>query len=62
MNRIFMLFKGVKEDERSGWLGAQARSSQDSQFWKEVVRVDEVRNGDIGLLRVLEWGGMEILR
>lgn len=56
--RIFMLFRGLAEDEvRVHWAPA-VNASKD---WRSVVGVDERSLADNSLFRVVEWGGMEVL-
>lgn len=50
-----MLFKGVRGDR---WEEAKERAG--SVEWREVVGVREQAE-DPSVLRVLEWGGMEVL-
>ena len=59
--RVFMLFKGIREDEASGWEEARCRGLIGVD-WKAVVGVDEKvgKLADSSLFRVLEWGGMEV--
>jgi hypothetical protein len=68
-----MLFKGVVEDELPMWEKAQIRANIGSEagpsrrrwavnWWTDVVGVDVERALDGSLYRVLEWGGMEVLR
>ncbi|KAF9059745.1 hypothetical protein BDP27DRAFT_1340761 [Rhodocollybia butyracea] len=63
--RVFMIFKGVPEsDVDSGlWSNATARGVEGVERWRDVVGLD-VKDGlgDESLLRVLEWGGMEVRR
>ncbi|PBK81571.1 hypothetical protein ARMGADRAFT_1048796 [Armillaria gallica] len=58
--RVFMLFKGVCEDDLDEWEGALSRASEDAELWKGIVGVDTERMRDETLFRVLEWGGMEV--
>lgn len=61
--RTFMLFQGVKVDELcSKWASAVDRrvESEATGFWKHVVGVDTDKVKDSTLLRVIEWGGMEV--
>jgi hypothetical protein len=60
--RIFMLFKGVPEHRLVDWSGAQSRAEEDVVWWRHVVGVDLPKAGNANLFRVLEWGGMEVLR
>lgn len=55
-----MLFKGVQEAQE--WTGARARADADVDWWRNVVGVDAARASNSGLYRVLEWGGMEVLK
>lgn len=61
VTRVFMLFQGVPETELSNWKEAEERAKEDVSLWKDVVGVDEIKQRDTGLFRVLEWGGMEVL-
>jgi hypothetical protein len=60
--RIFMLFKGVPHAQLAYWTGAQSRARENVVWWTRVVGVDVAKAADVGLFRVLEWGGMEVLR
>ncbi|KAG8999337.1 hypothetical protein FRB90_012087 [Tulasnella sp. 427] len=60
ITRVFMLFEGVPADQSAHWQEARERSSMGVQFWKGVVGIDEIRQRDASLFRVLEWGGMEV--
>lgn len=62
MTRVFMLFKGVPEDQLANWSAAQTRADADVAWWVGVVGVDVARAQDASLFRVLEWGGMEVVR
>lgn len=56
VTRVFMLFKGVPEASRDDWARVSAFD------WGEVVGVKDVTAVCSGEgLRVLEWGGMEVL-
>lgn len=56
--RIFMLFKGLSEDEvQAQWTPAVSAPKD----WRSVVGVDERSLADDSLFRVVEWGGMEVL-
>lgn len=57
-----MLFKGVEEDQLAAWSGARATAEKDVALWEDVVGVQLARASDTNLFRVLEWGGMEVLR
>ena len=60
--RIFMLFKGLKEDEVQQTWGAAVSAAQGNvNFWRSVVGVDDGSLTDGSLFRVVEWGGMEVL-
>jgi hypothetical protein len=60
--RIFMLFKGLKEDEVQQCWGAAVGAAQgDVNFWRSVVGVDDRSLTDGSLFRVVEWGGVEVL-
>ncbi|KAG8906502.1 hypothetical protein FRC01_007994 [Tulasnella sp. 417] len=58
--RVFMLFEGLPADRLVEWKEAVERSSIDVNMWKEIVGVEEARQGGSNLFRVLEWGGMEV--
>lgn len=62
--RIFMLFRGVKAlDLPSKWTSSIERkveSESTEGFWRSVVGVDTAKMQDSTLLRVIEWGGMEV--
>ncbi|KAJ7182242.1 hypothetical protein C8R43DRAFT_1092987 [Mycena crocata] len=60
VTRVFMVFKGVAEENLGEWYSSL--STEDPKQWKEVVDVDVERALDATLFRVLEWGGMEVLR
>ncbi|KAJ6459121.1 hypothetical protein C8R47DRAFT_994807 [Mycena vitilis] len=60
VTRVFMLFKGISDDAAGEWVGAPSRDD-DAERWRGVVGVDIGRASDAALLRVLEWGGMEVL-
>jgi len=62
VTRVFMLFQGVKVDDLASWSEAEARAAEDVSFWKGVVDIDVVKQNDAELFRVLEWGGMEVIR
>ncbi|ORY88622.1 hypothetical protein BCR35DRAFT_329864 [Leucosporidium creatinivorum] len=55
VTRVFLLFKGVKEEESEGWRKAEEVD------WVKKVGVEQSKFGDEKLFRVLEWGGMEVL-
>ena len=61
VNRIFMVFHGLKEDDywSAEWEGARVKSEGDVSFWRQVVGGDFESAGNAELFRVLEWGGME---
>ena len=56
-----MLFKGVARDQLADWSEAQHQAEKDVVWWRHAVGVDVAKAMDVGLFRVLEWGGMEIL-
>ena len=60
VTRVFMLFRGVKENELIEWTDAIERARQDVEFWRDVVGVKLEAALDDSLFRVLEWGGMEV--
>lgn len=59
VTRVFMLFLGVGEEEELGdeWMSGE----REEVDWRKVVGVDEGAT-DPAKFRVLEWGGMEVLR
>jgi hypothetical protein len=62
VTRVFMLFKGVREEQLASWSGAQIRAEIDVVRWADIVGVELARISDTNLFRVLEWGGMEVLK
>ncbi|KAJ7113529.1 hypothetical protein C8R44DRAFT_833048 [Mycena epipterygia] len=60
VTRVFMIFTGVVDEDRSKWRSADLRAQGNVDWWKGVVGIDERRINDKQLFRVLEWGGMEI--
>jgi len=62
VTRVFMLFKGVREDQLTNWSCAQTKANKDVAWWADVVGVELAQANDTNLFRVLEWGGMEVLR
>lgn len=60
ITRVFMIFKGVAEEELQSWTSASCRASEDVAHWRKIVGIDLERSLDVNLFRVLEWGGMEI--
>ncbi|KAJ7662696.1 hypothetical protein DFH06DRAFT_1088290 [Mycena polygramma] len=60
VTRVFMLFKGIGDNAVGEWEEAQS-GDNDAERWRGVVGVDVGRAADVSLLRVLEWGGMEVL-
>ncbi|KIK40126.1 hypothetical protein CY34DRAFT_807491 [Suillus luteus UH-Slu-Lm8-n1] len=61
VTRVFMLFKGIRKEHLGDWANAQMQAERDAVWWADVVGVNTVRAGDATLLRVLEWGGTEVL-
>ncbi|KAG8916549.1 hypothetical protein FRC01_002996, partial [Tulasnella sp. 417] len=59
VTRVFMLFEGIPTERLPDWKEARERSSADVSMWKGIVGVEEGRQSDEDLFRVLEWGGME---
>ncbi|KAG8741068.1 hypothetical protein FRC10_003408, partial [Ceratobasidium sp. 414] len=57
--RVFMLFRGVDENDLEAWADAVTKAVEDPSVWRDVVGVEIEKAGDTGLFRVLEWGGME---
>ncbi|KAF4609941.1 hypothetical protein D9613_010306 [Agrocybe pediades] len=62
VSRVFMVFQGVSDEEVSRWTKATAKVEEDVSFWEDVVGIDRKRTMDASLFRVVEWGGMEVLR
>ncbi|KIO32145.1 hypothetical protein M407DRAFT_215958 [Tulasnella calospora MUT 4182] len=60
VTRVYMLFQGIAQEELDGWQEAQERLSEGVDIWKTVVGVNETRQQNKDLFRVLEWGGMEV--
>lgn len=60
VTRIFMLFKGVSDNELPIWPRSVDRCQKDISFWADRVGVDLARTLDAQLFRVIEWGGMEL--
>ncbi|KAI0088380.1 hypothetical protein BDY19DRAFT_950615 [Irpex rosettiformis] len=60
VTRVFMLFRGIEENDLADWEGARARAAADVSFWVEIIGVSVEKASDASLYRVLEWGGMEI--
>lgn len=61
VTRVFMLFQGISEADLAAWIEAEERTKEDVSRWNSVVGIDEVKQKDETLFRVLEWGGMEIV-
>lgn len=59
-----MLFKGVPVNQLVDWENATKRAEDSSDLcrWLDIVGVNNVAAQDRNLFRVLEWGGMEVLR
>lgn len=65
-----MLFKGVELHDSNPvdygkWSEAAERSKDDVKWWRGVVGFKGEAGGvmnDDSLFRVLEWGGMEVIR
>jgi hypothetical protein len=57
-----MLFQGIREEELGVWKDAEERATEDVARWSKVVGVDEGKWKDETLFRVLEWGGMEVVK
>ncbi|KAK7440958.1 hypothetical protein VKT23_016735 [Stygiomarasmius scandens] len=62
VTRVFMLFKGVSETNLSKWESASQRALEGVARWRDIVGVDLAKGNDKSLFRVLEWGGMEVLK
>ncbi|KAG8922413.1 hypothetical protein FRC02_011867 [Tulasnella sp. 418] len=62
VTRVFMLFQGVSplEVDDSVWQEAENRAKDPPSIWNNVVGIDEAKQEDEKLFRVLEWGGMEV--
>lgn len=58
--RVFMLFRGIKDEKMENWAQAKSRTEDGAVDWPKVIGIDE-RMSDKSLFRVLEWGGMEVL-
>jgi hypothetical protein len=61
MTRVFMLFKGIGENELESWDEARGKSDQGPDVWRDIVGVDVEKAQNEELFRVLEWGGMEVI-
>jgi len=57
-----MLFKGVSETNLRKWESASQRTLEGVARWRDIVGVDLAKGNDKSLFRVLEWGGMEVLK
>lgn len=57
-----MVFKGVPDTEIQDWPTAREKASSGVNWWKDVVGVSVNRALDTSLFRLLEWGGMEVLK
>jgi len=62
ITRIFMIFQGVDESDLGCWSAARSKASEDVSFWVDTVGVDVGRTLDSQLFRVIEWGGMELVK
>ncbi|KAG8936595.1 hypothetical protein FRC00_008317 [Tulasnella sp. 408] len=60
VTRVFMVFEGILQDRLADWDEARERASADANMWKEIVGMEDARQNDRSLFRVLEWGGMEV--
>jgi hypothetical protein len=61
ITRVFMLFKGVTEEEAAkSWQSATLRATESVESWREIVGISQDKYLDESLFRVLEWGGMEV--
>ncbi|KAH7913493.1 hypothetical protein BJ138DRAFT_625857 [Hygrophoropsis aurantiaca] len=60
VTRIFMLFRGVPDEELSKWPGAAKKAEEDVGWWSDVVGVNRALALDTRVFRALEWGGMEV--
>jgi len=60
--RVFMLFRGVPDNEAPMWAEAALRASGAAEMWRDVVAPEGGFDAlaDTQLYRVLEWGGMEV--
>ncbi len=56
-----MIFQGVEESELGLWSDAQAKAD-DEDRWVNIVGVDAALTMDESLFRVVEWGGMEVVK
>lgn len=61
VTRVFMLFKGVRDEDSVLWPEAKTRAKDDPSIWARIIGVDFEKTVDTGLYRVIEWGGMEVL-
>lgn len=61
VTRVFMLFRGVCSKDLVRWTPAITRAEADATYWTNVVGVDVGRASNSTLLRVLEWGEMEVV-
>jgi hypothetical protein len=64
---VFTLFRGLRPDDVGLWAPAPASASADDGptfwgFWAKVVDIHAVRASDRTLFRVLECGGVEVVR
>jgi hypothetical protein len=59
--RVFMLFKGIDENEIGLWESGTMKPQGGAGIWRNIVGVDVDKATDEGLFRVLEWGGMEVV-
>lgn len=62
VTRIFMLFKGVLDDEVLHWPTAVIKTTSGVEMQKVVVGVDTDKASNSSRYRFLEWDGMEVLR
>jgi len=60
ITRVFMLFRGVNENDLEAWTLAQVKTNEGPSIWRDIVGVDVDKTTNTDLFRVLEWGGMEV--
>jgi len=60
--RVFMLFRGIPDNEAPTWAEAALRATGAAEMWRDVVAPAGNFDAlvDTQLFRVLEWGGMEV--
>ncbi|KDQ56411.1 hypothetical protein JAAARDRAFT_179948 [Jaapia argillacea MUCL 33604] len=60
--RVFMLWKGISEEDRRQPSCDQAASRADRpvDWWKDIVGIEDDERIPGDLFRVIEWGGMQV--